>query len=35
VFPWIYPVKWNPAFRELHGDPRFRALLRKMNLPEG
>ena len=34
VFPWIYPVKWNPAFRGLHGDPRFKALLRKMNLPE-
>jgi TolB-like protein/Flp pilus assembly protein TadD len=33
VFPWIYPVKWNPAFRELHADPRFKALLRKMNLP--
>jgi tetratricopeptide (TPR) repeat protein len=34
VFPWIYPVKWNPAFQGLHGDPRFKALLRRMNLPE-
>ena len=33
VFPWIYPVQWNPAFRGLHGDPRFKALLEKMNLP--
>jgi hypothetical protein len=33
VFPWIYPVKWNPAFRALHAEPRFKALLRKMNLP--
>jgi tetratricopeptide (TPR) repeat protein len=33
VLPWVSPVKCNPAFRKLHGDPRFRALLEKMNLP--
>jgi hypothetical protein len=33
VLPWVSPVKWNPAFRKLHGEPRFRALLEKMNLP--
>ncbi len=27
-------VKSDPAFRPLHGDPRYLALLRKMNLPE-
>jgi serine/threonine protein kinase/Flp pilus assembly protein TadD len=27
-------VKSEPAFRSLHGDPRYRALLRKMKLPE-
>ena len=27
-------VKSEPAFRALHGDPRYLALLRKMNLPE-
>jgi len=26
-------VKSEPAFRALHGDPRFLSLLRKMNLP--
>jgi len=26
-------VKWNPVFRSLHDDPRYGALLRKMNLP--
>ncbi len=33
VLPWVSPVKWNPAFRGLHGDPRFTALLGKLNLP--
>jgi eukaryotic-like serine/threonine-protein kinase len=27
-------LKSEPAFRPWHGDPRYRALLRKMNLPE-
>jgi TolB-like protein/Tfp pilus assembly protein PilF len=27
-------VKSEPAFRALHGDPRYKALLKKMNLPE-
>ncbi len=27
-------LKSEPAFRALHGDPRYLALLRKMNLPE-
>jgi TolB-like protein/Flp pilus assembly protein TadD len=25
---------WDPLLRSLHGDPRFKAFLRKMNLPE-
>ncbi len=33
VMPWVSPVKWNPVFRSLHDDPRYGALLRKMNLP--
>ncbi|MEI6223932.1 MAG: hypothetical protein WCS72_04210 [Deltaproteobacteria bacterium] len=33
VLPWVSPVKWNPAFRGLRGDPRFTALLGKLNLP--
>jgi TolB-like protein len=32
VLPWVSPVRWNPAFRGLRGDPRFRALLGRMNL---
>ena len=35
VLPWVSPVKWNPVFRDLHGDPRFTALLKKLNLPVG
>jgi adenylate cyclase len=27
-------VKSEPAFRALHGDPRYKAFLKKMNLPE-
>jgi TolB-like protein len=33
VLPWVSPVKWNPVFRGLRGDPRFTALLGKLNLP--
>lgn len=29
--PWL---KIIPEFHSLHGDPRYKALLRKMNLPE-
>jgi TolB-like protein/tetratricopeptide (TPR) repeat protein len=33
VLPWVRPVKWNPAFRELRGAPRFAALLADLRLP--
>jgi TolB-like protein len=28
-------IKGDPAFRKIEGDPRFKAFLKKMNLPEG
>jgi eukaryotic-like serine/threonine-protein kinase len=31
---YLTDVKSEPAFRSLHGDPRYLALLRKMKLPE-
>ncbi len=31
---FLSDVKSEPAFRALHGDPRYLALLREMNLPE-
>jgi hypothetical protein len=33
VLPWVSRVKWNPVFRSLQDDPRYSALLGKMNLP--
>jgi TolB-like protein/DNA-binding winged helix-turn-helix (wHTH) protein/Flp pilus assembly protein TadD len=30
--PWL---KFDPGIRNLRGDPRYKALLRKMNLPDG
>jgi hypothetical protein len=27
-------VKGDPAFRKMEGDPRYKAFLKKMNLPE-
>jgi hypothetical protein len=30
----LYLLKGNPLFKNLKGDPRYKALLRKMNLPE-
>jgi len=32
IFLWL--IKGDPLFRNLDGDPRFKAFLRKMNLPE-
>jgi hypothetical protein len=29
--PWL---KIDPGFNRLRGDPRYKALLRKLNLPE-
>jgi TolB-like protein len=31
---WLWQVKGDPLFKKLHGDPRYKAFLRKMNLPE-
>jgi adenylate cyclase len=31
---WLYFVKFNPDFNSLKGDSRFKAFLRKINLPE-
>src|SRR4029078_6049739 len=31
---WMYAVAPHPWFRKYHGNPRFVALLRKMNLPD-
>ena len=30
----LYSIKGDPQFRNLEGDPRYKAFLRKMNLPE-
>jgi tetratricopeptide (TPR) repeat protein len=30
----MYQIKIAPAFEPLHGDPRYKDLLRRMNLPE-
>jgi TolB-like protein len=32
--PWVIEIKSDPLLRNLRGDPRFTALLRKMKLPE-
>jgi TolB-like protein/predicted Zn-dependent protease len=33
IFLWL--IKGDPLFRNLEGDPRYKAFLKKMNLPEG
>ena len=33
--PGLVNVMTDPLFASLHGDPRFKAVLHKMNLPEG
>ena len=33
--PGLINVMTDPLFENLHGDPRFKAVLHKMNLPEG
>jgi tetratricopeptide (TPR) repeat protein len=30
----LYQIKYDPFFKNLKGDPRYKAFLRKMNLPE-
>jgi hypothetical protein len=31
----LYQVKFSQPLNSIHGDPRYKAFLRKMNLPEG
>ena len=31
---WLYLVRGNPDFKSIEADPRYKAFLRKMNLPE-
>ena len=31
---WVPWVPWDPLLKNLRGDPRYKAFLRKMNLPE-
>jgi TolB-like protein len=31
----LYRIKFTPEFDKLHDDPRYKAFLKKMNLPEG
>jgi TolB-like protein/Tfp pilus assembly protein PilF len=33
--PYLYSIKGNPLLKKVEGDPRYKAFLRKMNLPEG
>jgi len=33
--PYLYSIKGNPLLKTVEGDPRYKAFLRKMNLPEG
>ena len=33
--PQLLFIKVDTLFRKLEGDPRYKALLKKMNLPEG
>jgi hypothetical protein len=30
----LYAIKGDPPLKNLEGDPRFKAFLKKMNLPE-
>jgi hypothetical protein len=32
--PGLYAIKGEPLLANLEGDPRYKAFLRKMNLPE-
>jgi hypothetical protein len=31
---WLWQIKGDPLLRNLEGDPRYKAFVRKMNLPE-
>ena len=33
--PLLYRIKFTPEYNKLHDDPRYKAFLKKMNLPEG
>jgi TolB-like protein/DNA-binding winged helix-turn-helix (wHTH) protein len=32
--PFLYQIKFSPVFDKLHDDPRYKAFLKKMSLPE-
>jgi hypothetical protein len=31
---WLFSIKYDPAFNPLRGEPRFRALVKKFELPQ-
>jgi len=33
--PYLVSIKGNPMLKKIESDPRYKAFLKKMNLPEG